>query len=105
ELLRWVPPIASIRVRCGKGTYIRSLANDLGGHLTGLVREAVGDFRLEQALPLDRLDAWQNELMPISEALPRLPRVTVDEHEAARLRNGISGSGFQVEGCASEVLA
>ncbi|HLG72442.1 MAG TPA: tRNA pseudouridine(55) synthase TruB [Chloroflexota bacterium] len=89
ELLSWQPPLASIAVHCGKGTYIRSLANDLGGHLTALVREAVGDFHLASALTLDRLDAWENELMPISAALPRLPRVTVSTAEAARLRNGL----------------
>jgi tRNA pseudouridine55 synthase len=118
ELLSWQPPAASVRIRCGKGTYIRSLANDLGGHLTGLVREAVGDFRIQDALPLERLDAWENELMPISAALPRLPRVTVDEAEAARLRNGVSsfefrvsssdgvaGSGFRVPGSEAEALA
>jgi tRNA pseudouridine55 synthase len=88
DLVSWQPPHASLRITCGKGTYIRSLANDLGGHLTRLVREAVGNFRVERGLTLERLDAWQNELMPIPAALSRLTKVAVDHAEAARLRNG-----------------
>ena len=89
ELVWWRPPLASLRVTCGKGTYIRSLANDLGGHLVSLVREAVGPFRVEAALSLEGLAAWENELMPIPAALPRLPRLGVTVAEAARLRNGL----------------
>ena len=99
DLLAWEPPLATIRVACGKGTYIRSLANDLGGHLVSLVREAVGEFHLEDALSLDRIAAWENEVMPIPAALPRLPKLAVQPAEAARLRNGLR---IPVEG---EVLA
>jgi tRNA pseudouridine55 synthase len=59
----WVPPVASVEVACGKGTYVRSLAVDLGralgcgGHLTGLRRLAVGPHRLEDAWTLDALEA------------------------------------------------
>jgi tRNA pseudouridine55 synthase len=90
ELVSWSPPCASLRVWCGKGTYIRSLANDLGGHLTALVREAVGSFRIEQAIDLDRLSAWENEVMPIAAALPDMPQLAVDAEQAARLRNGLA---------------
>ncbi len=61
ELLDWNPPVARIRVACGKGTYIRSLAHDLGialdtrAHLGGLVRTGSGVFRLEQAFFLPEL--------------------------------------------------
>ena len=53
-------PIATLRIRCGRGTYIRSLARDLGralgtgGHLARLCREAVGPFTLEQAVTVER---------------------------------------------------
>ena len=59
ELLSYDAPEAKVRIRCGKGTYIRSLANDLGqqlgtgAYLTALRRTAIGDFRVE--------DAWQVE--------------------------------------------
>jgi len=55
ELLAYHWPLATIRVTCGKGTYIRTLARDIGkalgtgGHLASLRRTAVGDFRIEQA--------------------------------------------------------
>ncbi|MBV9119927.1 MAG: tRNA pseudouridine(55) synthase TruB [Chloroflexi bacterium] len=90
EVVDWQPPMARIRVWCGKGTYIRSLANDLGGHLTGLRREAVGTFAVTEALPLDRLEAWDNYMMPISAALAHLSAVKVNEVQAARLRNGLA---------------
>lgn len=64
---------ATIRVRCSKGTYIRSLAADLGerlgcgAHLAALRREAVGALRVEQAVSLDDLEA-----MPPQERITRL---------------------------------
>jgi tRNA pseudouridine55 synthase len=57
ELLEYDDGLASIRVRCSKGTYIRSLARDIAGacgtraHLETLVREASGPFRLEEGIP------------------------------------------------------
>lgn len=53
------PPTLVARIVCGKGTYVRSLARDLGlvlgcgGHLTGLRRDAVGEYALREALTLD----------------------------------------------------
>ena len=61
ELLRYEWPLATIDVRCGKGTYIRSLARDLGAVLTGagmlrsLRRTVVGEFRIEHAVKLEAL--------------------------------------------------
>lgn len=89
ELVSWEPPSAMLRVFCGKGTYIRSVAHDLGGHLTSLVREAVGEFSVEQAIGLDELSAWENVLVSIPAALPRMARLHVNAQEAARLRNGL----------------
>ncbi len=54
-------PVISFRVRCSTGTYIRSLANDVGaalgcgGYLSSLCRTAIGDFRLEQAVTIEQL--------------------------------------------------
>ena len=59
ELLDFTGPEAKIRILCSKGTYIRSFARDLGealnsgAHLTGLVRNSIGEFRLEKALTLE----------------------------------------------------
>lgn len=78
DLLDYAWPIATIRVVCGKGTYIRALGRDLGvalgtgGHLASLRRTAIGPYRVEDAFPLDRygkepMDA--GDLQPVPEAL------------------------------------
>lgn len=72
ELVEYHWPIVRLDVRCGKGTYIRSLARDLGaalstgGMLTALRRTAVGEFTIERAAPLDSLPARlsQPDLLP-----------------------------------------
>lgn len=91
---------ASLRVRvdCGKGTYIRSLAIDLGralgvgGHLTALRRTRVGAFALELALPLEALaespDAVLRRALSPAEALRHLPRAEATEGEVLMLRQG-----------------
>lgn len=72
ELLNYDWPIAAIRVTCGKGTYIRSLARDIGqalntgGHLAGLRRTAVGGYTLDRAVD----DARLNDPITAAELLP-----------------------------------
>jgi len=62
DLLAYQWPMLRLRIRCGKGTYIRSLARAMGtglctgGHLAALRRTEVGRFSLEQALEIDRLE-------------------------------------------------
>ncbi|MBN1782099.1 tRNA pseudouridine(55) synthase TruB [bacterium] len=59
DIVSWEPPVLRISVRCGKGTYIRSMARDLGnllktgGHITGLRRMAVGTYHVDDAWTLD----------------------------------------------------
>ena len=59
SIIRYDWPTLEIDIRCGKGTYIRSLARDIGerlrtgGMLTGLVRTAVGEFRIEGAMTVE----------------------------------------------------
>lgn len=59
EIIRFNENILELRVLCSKGTYIRSLARDIGialssgGYLTGLRRTRIGDFRVEQALSIE----------------------------------------------------
>lgn len=72
-LLHYAWPIAAIRVTCGKGTYIRSLARDLGmelrtgGHLASLRRLAVGPYDLTGAVTIERLrePITQADLLPM----------------------------------------
>lgn len=64
ELLEFAPPRIKVRLRCSKGTYIRSFAHDLGqrlesgAHLTGLRRTRSGDLRIEDACTLEQVEAW-----------------------------------------------
>lgn len=61
ELLHFAPPFARLRVRCSKGTYVRTLCAEIGGalgcgaHMTELVRTRVGDLALDRATPLAEL--------------------------------------------------
>ena len=83
------PSVLRIEVRCSAGTYIRSLADDLGrllgggAHLRNLRRTAVGSFGEDEARP-----PGESELMSPVEALRDYPRVTVDESVAAMVRHG-----------------
>lgn len=80
ELLRFAPPLLDIRLRCSKGTYVRTLAHDLGeklgcgAHLAALRRTATDRFHVAQAVPLDRLDKFD---------LPAVRQHLLSAHEAA----------------------
>jgi tRNA pseudouridine55 synthase len=89
-----------IRMRTGKGVYVRSLARDLAlalgaeGHVSALRREQVGPFRTDNAVTLDFLtdlvhrDAASEGLLPVSTALDDIPELAVTEHDAFSLRQG-----------------
>lgn len=100
ELLSYQAPEATIEVRCSAGTYIRSIAHDLGavlgtgGHLIELTRTAAGPFTIDQAIPLDAFEAaaraeqWPMHLHPIDEALSDWPLVVISESDRRRALNG-----------------
>jgi tRNA pseudouridine55 synthase len=93
---------AGIFVRCSKGTYLRTLANDLGerlgcgAHLKALKRVRVGPFGLEDAVGLDTLMAAAKEgrpqlerhLLPVSRALAELAELQLDTELARRVAHG-----------------
>lgn len=96
DLVDWTPPHLHLDVTCSSGTYIRSLAHDLGqllgcgGHITALRRTAVGHFSVEEAVLLDELTAenWTEELLPADTAAAHLPAVEFSNEEAAALQQG-----------------
>lgn len=97
ELVRYAPPLLELRVRCSKGTYIRALAEDIGGalgtfaHLAALRRTASGRFRVEQATTLEALRASSHGvrgLLPLSALLTHLPSAQLDAAAESRLRQG-----------------
>lgn len=96
EMIRWESPHVTMRVVCSAGTYIRSLAHDLGellgcgGHLAALRRTAIGMFDLNAAAPLASLtsDNWHNHLLAPEEAVRHLPRLDLTDFQADMLQKG-----------------
>ncbi len=96
DLTAWEPPELTLEVLCSTGTYIRALARDLGealgcgAHLTGLVRLASGDFRLEDAAELDAVtpERLPDLLLPPDAALQRYPALYLSDAEANAVRHG-----------------
>lgn len=88
-------PEVEFRVVCGKGTYVRSLADDmatvLGGdaHLTSLRRTRIGSFGLAQSLTVDDLHNWEAYFMTPAQALADFPAVVVDDETARGVQNGM----------------
>jgi tRNA pseudouridine55 synthase len=83
------PDVLAIDVECSAGTYVRTLAADLGrllgggAHLRNLRRTAVGPFTIDEARPPDEV-----ALLPVVEAVRALPKVVIDEATAALVANG-----------------
>ncbi|MFN3309626.1 MAG: tRNA pseudouridine(55) synthase TruB, partial [Anaerolineales bacterium] len=100
EVLEWAPPEVVIDVYCSSGTYVRSLANDLGkelgcgAHLIGLRRTKSGKFTLRDAIPLRKLQeafetgTWYRYLIPAAEALAEWPMVELDADQVELVRHG-----------------
>ena len=97
ELTRFEPPFADLSVGCSKGTYIRSLVEDIGqalgcgAHVAELRRTQAGPFRLEQAVSLDELiaaheqggaEALDRFLLPADSGLEHWPVVQLSAHSA-----------------------
>jgi tRNA pseudouridine55 synthase len=115
ELVNYAWPWLDITVECGKGTYIRSLARDVGDTLGvgGLVqtlrRTHVGPFTADSGLSLDATaEQARASLRPAGEAVADLPRVDVDAATAGRFRHGqaIPGTGTGVVAvfCGSDLV-
>ncbi len=91
---------ASFHVICGKGTYIRALARDLGrklqcfGHITAIRRTVVGPYSQSRAFSLAKLDDLSHSarvleaLIPVMTALDDIPALAVTKDEARRIKNG-----------------
>jgi tRNA pseudouridine55 synthase len=106
DVIKFSSPHLEIRVKCSKGTYVRTLAEDIGealgtcAHLAGLRRTGSGRWRVEAASGLDALSSpsRMGHLLPISALVADLPRADLDEAQAARFRNGQSLDSFPGEG-------
>ena len=102
ELISWEPPLATVEIECSKGTYIRSLAHDLGqslgcgAHLKSLVRTRCGLFDIKDAVTIPQLEEafrygyWENFLYPIDIVLQDYSALVVDDAAEAAIRTGNS---------------
>lgn len=85
---------AEILIKCSKGTYIRSIAHDLGqnlgvgAHLIKLVRTQAGKFRVENSVQLDGINVKENLINPLR--MFDLPILSVNDDELERIRHGVS---------------
>lgn len=100
DLLCWHPPVLTLEVECSRGTYIRSLAHNLGqalgcgAHLKNLVRLRSGFFDIKDGVSLSELEeafregGWRDLLYPVDAALHHLGAVIVAEEGEQALRQG-----------------
>jgi tRNA pseudouridine55 synthase len=111
--------LARLRIRCSAGTYIRTIAHQLGillgcgAHVEELVRTRSGPFYIEKAFTLQQLQQKKDEgnlesaLLPAAELLPQFPTVLVDEITSAQIRQGrdFNVSPFRADAGAEHVKA
>jgi len=106
EIIDWQLPILTLAIECSKGTYIRSLAYDLGekagcgAYLGGLVRTRSGPFALPECITLEQLaeataqGTLEQFLYPADKAIEQYPALVLDEHTSERVKHG---NAFRVE--------
>ena len=92
ELLAWQAPEAEFRVTVSPGTYVRAIARDVGdrlgvgAHLVALRRESIGALQVDDALPLDAIDA--SAVKPPLAVLGDMPRLELDEAQRSFVQHG-----------------
>ncbi len=102
ELVAWRSPFLDLAMTVSKGTYVRSLAHDLGqrlgcgAYVESLRRTAIGPFRLEEAFTLDELASLaetgqlEKALLPPESLIAEMPAIRLNEEEEHRVRHGTS---------------
>lgn len=100
EIISWQPPVVTVEVECSKGTYIRSLAHDLGqslgcgAHLKSLVRTRCGMFDIKDAITVSQLEEafrygyWQHFVYPIDIVLRHHSAIVVNNETEGIIRDG-----------------
>ncbi|MCD6109596.1 tRNA pseudouridine(55) synthase TruB [bacterium] len=90
-------PLIKLKIYCGTGTYIRSLANDIGeklgvgAYLSSLTRTSVGNFSNNRSFTLEEIEknGVEKYLLPIGRAVVDMEHVILTEREYSKLRNGM----------------
>lgn len=100
EIIDWQPPLVTVDIVCGKGTYIRSLAHDLGqklgcgAYLRNLVRLRCGIFDINDAVSPEQLEEvalrgdWQSLVYPVDSVLQHMAEVKVSEEDRQNILHG-----------------
>jgi tRNA pseudouridine55 synthase len=102
ELVSWQPPFAALEIECSKGTYIRSLAHDVGqalgcgAYLKSLVRTHCGIFDIKDSVSLSDLEEafrqgdYERFVYPVDSVLQDFPALVLDDTAVAAMKNGQS---------------
>lgn len=100
KLVNYLPPFLEFETECSAGTYIRSLAHDLGeyldvgAHLYSLERTKIGEFSISQSLSLEEVkfmkekNKIEEKIIPLEMLLPQFPKVILEEKGAKLALNG-----------------
>ena len=100
NLLKYHPPFIDFETKCSSGTYIRSLAHEVGektgcgGHLSALKRTHISDFSINESFTIDQISSMTHKnkindfLIPLEELLPQFPKIILSETGASKARNG-----------------
>ena len=114
DVTRWEPPECTLTVECSRGTYVRSIAHDLGqvlgcgAHLQGLTRTGVGPFALASAVSPEGLAEavrgryWEALLYPLDEPILRMPAAILDGLTAVLVQDGRLCPWGETPGAVSE---
>jgi tRNA pseudouridine55 synthase len=96
ELLDMDLPYIDMKVACSKGTYIRTLCDDIGNilgtgaHMTSLKRTRIGTFRIEDSIPIEEIGERKKGFYTIDAALSHLSEIILDEDSYLKARNGVA---------------
>ncbi len=94
DIIEFNSPLLRLRIECSKGTYIRSIANDIGdllgvgAHLNRLVRTRVGSFNIEDSVNLVP-DEIRNSPVAMDRALSSMMEITLSNEASLKLKNGV----------------
>ena len=100
RLINYNPPFIECEIKCSSGTYVRSLAHDLGqiigcgAHLYELLRTQVGNFQLKESFSIEKINQLAQEgkikkfLIPLEFLLPEFPKIILQERGSALAKNG-----------------
>jgi tRNA pseudouridine55 synthase len=96
DLAFFNPPYLDLRISCSKGTYIRTLCDDIGNalgvgaHMVSLERTRIGRFRIEDSTSIDKVNCNKDACHSIDSAISHLQEIKLDEDSYYKAQNGMS---------------